>query len=207
MSETHVVFGAAGSLGAAIVRRLSAEGRPVRAVVRDLGRAKQVLPGSAELVVGDALNSDNVRAFCKVAGTVYHCVNVPYRQWLEVHPKVTKNILAAAIEAKATLVFPGNVYGYGRFQRIPAAEDHPLGATTRKGRLRNELEAMLMDADKAGRVRVVISRFQTSTARMSPTSCSRPSSKGLSQGRRPGGLVSWTCPMILCLLMMRRRLR
>ncbi len=159
MSETHVVFGAAGSLGAAIVRRLSAEGRPVRAVVRDLGRAKQVLPGSAELVVGDALNSDNVRAFCKVAGTVYHCVNVPYRQWLEVHPKVTKNILAAAIEAKATLVFPGNVYGYGRFQRIPAAEDHPLGATTRKGRLRNELEAMLMDADRAGRVKVVIPRF------------------------------------------------
>ncbi len=159
MNETHVVFGAAGSLGAAIVRRLGAEGKHVRAVVRDAGRAKQALPESAELVVGDALNIDNVRAVCKDAGTVYDCVNVPYRQWLEVHPKVTKNILAGATEAKATLVFPGNVYGYGRFQKIPAAEDHPLAATSRKGRLRNELEAMLMDADKAGRVRVVIPRF------------------------------------------------
>ncbi len=159
VNETHVVFGAAGSLGAAIVQRLSAEGRPVRAVVRDAGRAKQVLPRSAELVVGDALNSDHVRALCKDAGTVYHCVNVPYRDWLEVHPKVTKNILAGATEAKATLVFPGNVYGYGPFQKIPATEDHPLAAASRKGHLRNELEAMLRDADKAGRVRVVIPRF------------------------------------------------
>ncbi len=154
-----MVFGAAGSLGAAIVRRLSAEGRTVRAVVRDTGRAKQVLPESVEVVVGDALNGDNVQALCKDAGTVYNCVNAPYEQWLEVHPKVTRNILAGAIEAKATLVFPGNVYGYGRFQKIPAGEDHPLAATSRKGRLRNELEAVMMEADKAGKVRVVIPRF------------------------------------------------
>jgi uncharacterized protein YbjT (DUF2867 family) len=30
MDETQVVFGAAGALGAAIVRRLTAENRPVR---------------------------------------------------------------------------------------------------------------------------------------------------------------------------------
>jgi uncharacterized protein YbjT (DUF2867 family) len=43
ISQTHIVFGAAGSLGAAIVRRLAALGVPARAVVRSLDRAKQML--------------------------------------------------------------------------------------------------------------------------------------------------------------------
>ena len=157
--QTHVVFGAAGGLGAAIVRRLADEGKPVRAVVRNGGKGKQVLPGSVELVVGDALNSDSVRAACKDAAVVYHCVNVPYRDWSRVLPVVTENILAGAKESRATLVFPGNVYGYGPFQKIPVGEDHPLAATSRKGRLRNALEAKLLDADRAGEVRVVIARF------------------------------------------------
>jgi uncharacterized protein YbjT (DUF2867 family) len=38
MSQTNVVFGAAGSLGAAIVRRLAALGVPTRSVVRSLDR-------------------------------------------------------------------------------------------------------------------------------------------------------------------------
>ncbi len=42
MNKTHVVFGATGALGAAIVRRLATEGKPVRAVVRNTDRARQV---------------------------------------------------------------------------------------------------------------------------------------------------------------------
>jgi len=72
---------------------------------------------------------------------------------------MTANILAAARSAGARLVFPGNVYGYGPPQRIPATEDHPLAATTRKGRLRNALERTLWDAHERGEVAVVIPRF------------------------------------------------
>src|SRR5919109_144974 len=161
MSQTHVVFGAAGSLGAAIVRRLAALGMPTRAVVRSLDHAKQVLPQQAtiEIKVGDALNGESVRALCHDADTIYHCVNVLYRHWSEIMPKVIDNILAGAKEAKASIIFPGNVYGYGRFQHIPATEDHPLAATSKKGKLRNAIEGKLMNAHKAGDVSVVIPRF------------------------------------------------
>jgi nucleoside-diphosphate-sugar epimerase len=137
MGQVHVVFGAAGSLGAAIVRRLDALGMPTRSIVRSLDHAKQVLPQQAtiEIKVGDALNPESVRALCHDADIIYHCVNVPYQHWSEIMPKVTDNILAGAKEAKATIVFPGNVYGYGRFQNIPATEDHPLAATSKKGKL------------------------------------------------------------------------
>ena len=161
MSQTHVVFGAAGSLGAAIVRRLAALGMPTRAVVRSLDRARQILPQQAtiEIEVGDALNAESVHALCHDVKTIYHCVNVPYQHWPEIMPKVTDNVLAVAKEAKASMVFPGNVYGYGRFQHIPATEDHPLAATSKKGKLRNTIEGKVMNAHKAGDVSVVIPRF------------------------------------------------
>src|SRR5215207_1072265 len=161
MSQTNVVFGAAGSLGAAIVRRLAALSMPTRSVVRSLDRAKQVLPQQAtiEIELGDALNAESVHALCHDAHTIYHCVNVPYQHWSEIMPKVTDNILAGAKEAEASVVFPGNVYGYGSFQNIPATEDHPLAATSKKGKLRNAIEGKVMNAHKSGDVSVVIPRF------------------------------------------------
>ncbi|MBL7074284.1 NAD-dependent epimerase/dehydratase family protein [candidate division KSB1 bacterium] len=159
MNQTHVVFGAAGALGAAIVRWLTTEGTSVRAVVRDVERALRVLPPSADVVVGDATGAESVRAVCREAAVIYQCVNVPYHKWTAVMPGVTDNILTGAREAKARLVFPGNVYGYGPFQKIPVTEDHPLAATSKKGRLRNTMERMLMDAHQAGDVHVVIPRF------------------------------------------------
>jgi nucleoside-diphosphate-sugar epimerase len=161
MTQTNIVFGAAGSLGAAIVRRLASLGVPTRAVVRSLDRAKQILPQQAtvEIQIGDALNAETIHELCHDVKTIYHCVNVPYQRWSELMPKVTDNILAGAKEAKASMVFPGNVYGYGRFQNIPATEDHRLAATSKKGRLRNAIERKLMDAHKAGEMTVVIPRF------------------------------------------------
>jgi nucleoside-diphosphate-sugar epimerase len=74
-------------------------------------------------------------------------------------PTVTDNILMGARDAKARLVFPGNVYGYGPFQTIPATEDHPLAAMSKKGLLRITLERKLMAAHQSGDIRVVIPRF------------------------------------------------
>jgi nucleoside-diphosphate-sugar epimerase len=155
----HVVFGAAGSLGAAIVQNLAHQNKAVRAVVRDDGRARKVLPSSAEIVVADASKPDSIKPAFHNVSVIYHCVNVPYDKWTEVMPLVTSNILAGAIETQANVVFPGNVYVYGRFQRVPATEDHALAATAKKGKLRIALERNLMDAHRDGKVKVVIPRF------------------------------------------------
>jgi nucleoside-diphosphate-sugar epimerase len=159
MNEIQVVFGAGGALGAAIVRRLTAENKSVRIVVRDAERMRKLLPPSADFVTGDATDAEKVRTACRNASIIYHCVNVPYSKWGAVMPTVTDNILIGARDAKARLVFPGNVYGYGPFQTIPATEDHPLAATSKKGLLRITLERKLMEAHRLGDVRVVIPRF------------------------------------------------
>lgn len=159
MTDTHVVFGAAGSLGAAVANRLAADGKQVRAVVRHPQKAQGLIPESVEICAVDASDANAAVTACEGAAVVYHCINVPYTQWTAVMPRVTANILAAARCAKARLVFPGNVYGYGRFQAVGITEDHPKAAVTKKGRLRNELEKELLDAHQSGDVPVVIPRF------------------------------------------------
>ncbi|WP_028400709.1 NAD-dependent epimerase/dehydratase family protein [Ectobacillus panaciterrae] len=156
---THIVFGAAGALGSAIVRALVTDNKTVRAIVRNAKNIKQNFPDSVEICELDALNQRDVIEACREASIIYHCINVPYHRWAEVMPVVTENILAGAMLTNACVVFPGNVYGYGPLQTIPAVETHPLAAKSRKGELRNQLESRLMNAHREGAVQVVIPRF------------------------------------------------
>jgi uncharacterized protein YbjT (DUF2867 family) len=57
------VAGAGGGVGRAVVQQLSAQGVPVRALVRDSVRASKVLPGASagvEVVEGDVYDYQSV---------------------------------------------------------------------------------------------------------------------------------------------------
>ena len=56
------VAGATGETGRRIVQELVKRNIPVRALVRDLEKARAILPESAELVVGDVLQPDSLSA-------------------------------------------------------------------------------------------------------------------------------------------------
>ena len=110
-------------------------------------------------------------------------------------PLVTDNILAGAIERQASVVFPGNVYVYGRFQRIPATEDHPLAATGKKGKLRIVLERKLMDAHSNGKVKVVIPRFPDYYGPNVTNKLMKPIFMALYQAKRQAGSETLTFDM------------
>jgi nucleoside-diphosphate-sugar epimerase len=159
VNELHVVFGAKGALGAAVVHRLAKMGVPVRAVVREDEKAHCALPGHAEVFYADPLHRRRAIEAAKGASVVYRCISASYAQWTEQWAPMTENIIAAAHENSARLVSPGNVYVYGPLQSIPAGEDHPLAATGEKGRLRIATQQMLLSAHRSGTVPVVIPRF------------------------------------------------
>jgi nucleoside-diphosphate-sugar epimerase len=154
VSELHVVFGAGGSAGGAVVRELAARGKAVRAVTRS-GRAD--VPPGVENARADATDVASARAACAGAAVVYHCVNVPYSEWYTTLPRVMDALIAAAADAGAILVCCDNLYMYGRVNR-PLMEDLPYAATTRKGQLRARLANHLLEEHVAGRVRATIGR-------------------------------------------------
>lgn len=156
MAELHTVFGASGALGSAIVHHLEAEGLPVRAVARDPAKAADVLPDGVEIVACDATDADSVIAACNGANVIYNCIYIG-----EQMKAVAANLLAGARAASARLVHPSNGLVYGPLQQVPAKEDHPQAATTRRGLMRKATEAMLMEAHANGEVPVVIPRLAT----------------------------------------------
>ncbi|MHB1439475.1 MAG: NAD-dependent epimerase/dehydratase family protein [Cuniculiplasma sp.] len=155
----HVVFGATGAYGCAVASKLAEKSLSVRAIVRDEKKAMELLPKNIEIVKSDVLNPEETLKNSRDAGVIYIASNFPYSEWMDNYPKLVKNVLRGARIAHSVVVFPGNVYGYGEFQYLPVDEPHPLNAKSRKGRIRNMMEALLMECHNKGDIKVLIPRF------------------------------------------------
>ncbi|OUN01730.1 MAG: hypothetical protein BAA04_12810 [Firmicutes bacterium ZCTH02-B6] len=153
MTGFHVVLGATGGAGGAVVRELVARGFPTRAV----GRKDVQFPGGVDYVRGDATDRSTLARVCKGAAVVYHCVNVPYVQWERTLPQLAREILAACAEAGARLVVVDNVYMYGPAEG-PITEETPRRPVGPKGRLRAQLEEFFLNAHRERKADVCIAR-------------------------------------------------
>jgi nucleoside-diphosphate-sugar epimerase len=152
--QLHVVVGATGGAGGALVRELAARGQRVRAVSRKPAGA---LPEGVEQLAADAADPARMRAACQGAAVVYHCAQPPYERWVAQFPPLTASIAQAAAAAGARLVYADNLYAYGPVTG-PATEDLPALATTRKGRVRTLMAERLLAAHRSGTLQVAIGR-------------------------------------------------
>ncbi len=156
MSPNVLIVGAGGGFGAALAAELVQSGWRVRGLVRTSKHT--ALPAGVELVIGDAQDRSTLTRCAEGVGAVVHAVNYPYAQWDPAMREVSAKIIAATREVGARLVFPGNVYGFGPQIGRAIAEDAPQEPTTRKGRLRAEIEFMIQRATDDGRMRALIMR-------------------------------------------------
>lgn len=155
MPDVHVVLGANGGAGAAVVRALSDQQVPVRAVMR---RAPtRALPPGVELALADARDAGALDQACRGAAAVYHCINVPYADWQAMLPGILENAIRASANAEAVLMYSDNLYMYGK-PGGPMTEQHPRAASGHKGKLRAQLEDRVLKAHAAGDVRAAIGR-------------------------------------------------
>lgn len=143
-----LVIGATGGVGGAVARALIADGWAVRALHRDPVRAAAQVPSDGiAWVPGDAMRQADVTAAAEGAALVFHGANPPgYRKWRELALPMLENSIAAARASSARLVFPGNVYNFGPDAGPVVTETSPQNPTTRKGRVRVEMEQMLAEA-------------------------------------------------------------
>jgi nucleoside-diphosphate-sugar epimerase len=154
MEALHVVLGATGGAGNAVLRELEARGKRVRASSR---RPPAQRDPNVAWVALDALDATAVKRACDGASVVYHCVNVPYVNWERDLTPVADNVMAAAAAANATLVIMDNLYMYGPVDG-PITETTPHLPVGHKGRLRSALEQRYLAAHRAGKVRLAIGR-------------------------------------------------
>ncbi|MBI3811692.1 MAG: complex I NDUFA9 subunit family protein [Nitrospirae bacterium] len=70
------VTGGTGFVGREVVRQLHGAGHKVRCLVRDLERAKRILPPTVELLHGDLTDPENFKAGLKDCQAVIHLVGI-----------------------------------------------------------------------------------------------------------------------------------
>lgn len=146
MGQTICVLGAAGGLGSACVRAAVAAGHTTRALLRTARPG--LFPDSAQTVLCDANDPNSLTRAAEGCSALLYCVNAPLARWQIDLPRMLHSAREACRATGARLVFPGNVWSYG-----PSAagqlidEQRPFTPTSRKGRVRAELEHQLATGD------------------------------------------------------------
>jgi len=155
-SELHVIFGS-GPLAQSVMRALLKRGKTVKMVNRSGSRPAEV-PANVEIIAGDAYNTDFTRSVTQGASVVYQCAQPEYHEWVKLFPPLQASILEGAAANGARLIVGENTYMYGDTDGKPLHEDLPYAAHTRKGKVRGEMANALLEAHRAGRVKVAMAR-------------------------------------------------
>ncbi|WP_214407958.1 NAD-dependent epimerase/dehydratase family protein [Pseudonocardia lacus] len=152
--DLHVVVGATGGTGTALVHELRRRGHRVRAVNRaGTGR----YPGDVEVVAADATDAAAMREVCAGAAAVHNCVNPPFAAWTSAFPAAVRGTIEGAAAAGARLVFADDTWMYGRVD-APMTESTPVDPVGGKGVLRAWLAEMVLAAHARGTCRTVVGR-------------------------------------------------
>lgn len=143
MSNVHVVFGASGGIGSAVIRELARQGKKVRGVNRS---GKAIVGDGVEVVAGDAARLEDVRRVMTDADVVYQCL----------FPAVQGPIIDVAAETGAKLVVANNLYMYDP-TRGPMSETSPHSYGERKsGKFYAEMGEEALAAHRDGRIRATV---------------------------------------------------
>lgn len=136
-----LVLGAHGGVGGETATALVRHGWTVRALVRDLSKAKRP---DLDYVQGDVMDRAAVVAAAQGASIIVHAVNPPgYRGWKQLVLPMIDNTIAAARVSGARILLPGTIYNYDPAREPLIDEATPQRAHTRKGKIRVEMEARL----------------------------------------------------------------
>ena len=98
--------------------------------------------------------TNDMIAAAKGVDVIVNGLNPPaYHDWERTIPEITAQVISAAKASGASVILPGNVYNYGNQPGV-LDENTPQIATTRKGRVRIEMEATY----KASGVQTIVLR-------------------------------------------------
>lgn len=155
-NELHVIFGT-GALAKWTARDLVKLGKPVR-MISHSGKADSRIPAGVEVVKGDAYDVNKNIQVTKGATAVYQCAQPLYHEWAEKFPPMQKAILDAVAANGAKFIVGDNLYMYGDTNGQPIREDLPYQQHTKKGKVRGEMAAAIMEAHRTGKIRAAIGR-------------------------------------------------
>jgi len=159
MKSKYLVLGSTGSIGYAFTKTLIDNKIQTTILVRNKEKAVKLFGNTdiLKIIEGDILDLSGLKEISKDKEFIFHGINYPYDQWVGNMPTATENIIEAASQNKATIIFPGNIYEFGNVKEI--TDDMVPNPTTKKGRIRLQLFDVLKSAAEKDKCKVVFMRL------------------------------------------------
>jgi len=154
MSKQALIIGANGRMGRAASKAFIEAGWRVRTLAR---RHLQFSAPDIEQRHGDATDAVIMRDAAKGMDVIVNAVNAPYGQWRTLIPALTESTIKAARSSGATLMLPGNVYGFGHDMPPILKRDTPTAPQGELAELRVWMEERYSAAQAEG-VRSIVVR-------------------------------------------------
>ena len=151
----QTILGAGGVIGTELAKSLPKFTDRIRLVSRNPKKVN----ASDELLPADLLDAEQTSKAAEGSDVVYLTVGLPYniKIWQSQWPLVMRNVLDACRKHHAKLVFFDNVYCYGRVEGW-MTESTPINPASRKGAVRTQVAAMVMDTITKGDVQALMAR-------------------------------------------------
>jgi nucleoside-diphosphate-sugar epimerase len=153
MAQSILVLGAAGRLGFAAAEAFRKAGWNVKGLVRP--RRANAVPRGVEAV--EVVARDDAVKAARGCEVVLNALNPAITEWGKNALSLAHAAIACAEDNGATLLFPGNVWNFGQAMPPLLDDNTPMRPTTRKGRMRVEIEQRIAEACDRG-MRAVILR-------------------------------------------------
>ncbi|HQQ76136.1 MAG TPA: NAD-dependent epimerase/dehydratase family protein, partial [Thermoanaerobaculia bacterium] len=164
-SGVHLVTGAGGFIGRALVESLAAGGEPVRAMFRT---PPQALPSGAESITADLSDPLALRRAVAGCDSVFHLAGKAHDldaatrsdAFRAANVDGTRSILEAALEAgTASFVFASSVKAMGEGGEECLDEEAPASPRSPYGRSKLEAEGLVLEAGARSRMRATVLRL------------------------------------------------
>jgi nucleoside-diphosphate-sugar epimerase len=153
---THTILGAGGPVANALTQQLINANLPTRLVSR---RPVSSSHPNVQWQKADLLQATDVMAAVKGSAVIYLCAGLVYDKtiWQQQWPVIAQNVINAAKQNNARLIFFDNVYMYGLVNG-PMVEDTPYNPSSVKGEVRARVATQIMDEVKQGNLQATIAR-------------------------------------------------
>ena len=152
----QTILGAGGAIGNELAKALTEYTSKIRLVSRNPEKVND----TDQLISADLLDRTKVFEAVQGSNIVYVTVGFPYnlKVWQQNWPKFIKYVIDACIEYKCKLVFFDNIYMYDLNYLNGMNEETPINPPSKKGKIRAEVAAMIMDKVKEGQLEALIAR-------------------------------------------------
>lgn len=150
----HTILGANGTIATELISILQSSGEKIRLVSRN---PKQIY--GTEVIAADVLNREQVFQAVKGSDIVYLLVGLQYniKVWRSGWPAIMRNTIDACKAYNAKLIFFDNVYMYGKVKG-KMTESTPFNPCSEKGKVRAEIDEMLLKEMKSGNLKAIIAK-------------------------------------------------